>query len=182
MESLSLTSMFYWYWYLISRRTLDFLNFILVIFIFPILPYAIVAYNLMKETEAHQKAFYGDGSLMILCSGILCSFVAMLFEHKNDTEKKLNLFINLILIILFIVITIVFMDAQMNFSRDWAYINRIITITSFILIVTVLASLYLNFRLKINYSDVESFIEEVKRKRIEKKAAKSNKSKGGTRV
>lgn len=182
MNAFSLTNIFYWYWFLISKRTIDFLNFILVIFIFPILPYGIVAYKILHETSEHKKAFYGDGSLMILCSGILCSFVAMLFEHKTESEKKLNSLINLVLIMLFIIITFVFVDAQMTFERDWSYIFKIVGFTSVIIVITVLSALYLNFRLKINYAEVEKFIEEIKKKRIEQKAAKSNKSKGGTRV
>ena len=182
METFSFTNMFYWYWFLISKRTLDFLNFILIIFIFPILPYAIVAYKLMHETDEHARAFYGDGSIIILCSGILCSFVAMLFEHKNENQKKINLFLNLIMIILFIVITLIFIDCQLTFSRSWNYINNIVGITTVILILTVLAALYLNFRLQINYVEVEKFIEDIKRKRLEDKALKSSRSRGGTRV
>lgn len=182
METFSFRNIIYWYWFIISKHTLDFLNFILVIILFPILPYAIVSYKLMNETDEHMRSFYGDGSLMILCSGILCSFVAMLFEHKTENEKKINLFINLVLIIFFIIITFIFVDAQLTFGREWEYINRIYAITSTIIIITILAALYLNFRLKINYTEVENYIEEEKRKKIERRAAKSNKSKGGTRV
>lgn len=182
MGTISLINIIYWYWFIITKRTLDFLNFLIVIFIFPILPYAIVAYKILNESDEHKKAFYGDGSIMILCSGILCSFIAMLFENRNETEKKLSLFINLILIIFFILITFVFVDAQLNFSRSWGDINWVIGLTTGILIITLLSALYLNFRLKVEYTEVQNFIEEIKRKRIEEKASKLNKSKGGTRV
>ena len=182
MDKFSFINILNWYWFLISRRTLDFLIFMLVIFVFPILPYAIVAFKLMNQSDEHLRIFYGDGTIMILCSGILCSFVAMLFEHKSEEGKKLNLFINISLTIIFIILTIIFVDSQLNFFRDWCYIQNIIIVTSVTIIITILAALYLNFRVKINYADVEQFVEEVKRKRIDRKAKKSKQSKGGTKV
>jgi small-conductance mechanosensitive channel len=182
MGTITFKDIINWYWFLISRRKLDFLIFILIIFILPILPYAIVSFKLISETDEHLRTFYGDGSIMILCSGILCSFVSMLFEHRTETEKKINLLINLVLIIFFVIITFIFVDCQLTYLRNWRFISCIIIITSVIYLMTILAALYLNFRLKINYSEVQKFVEEIRRERIDIKAAKSKKSKGGTRV
>lgn len=182
MDKFSLINILNWYWFLISKRTLDLLIFLMVIFIFPILPYGIVAFKLMNQTDEHQRSFYGDGSIMILCSGILCSFVAMLFEHKTEDGKKINQFFNISLIIIFIILTVIFIDCQLNFSRDWYHIQTIFFVTSATVFITILATLYLNFRFKINYAEVELFVEAIKRKRIDRKAAKSRQSKGGTKV
>lgn len=182
MGTISFTNIFYWYWFLIAKRTLDLLNFLILIFIIPILPYAIVACKILNESDEHKRAFYGDGSIMILCSGILCSFFAMLFEHRNEIEKNVSKLINSVLFILFIIILFIFYEAQLNFARRWSDINLVIALTTVILIITLFASLYLNFRLKIDNNEVQKFIEETKRKRIEAKAKKTFKSKGGTRV
>ena len=160
MEPFSLKNIIYWYWFLISQKTIDFLIFITVIFIFPVFPYLVIAFKLRNASDDHLRAFYGDGSIIILCSAILCSFVAMLFEHKNENQKKINLLINLVLIILFISLTLLFIDCQLNFSRDWCFIQTIIIISAGIFFITILAASYLNFRLKINYADVLEFIEK----------------------
>jgi hypothetical protein len=46
----------------------------------------------------------------------------------------------------------------------------------------MLSAMYLNFRVHIEYSEVENYMEEKKRKKLEKEALKKKKSKTGIDV
>jgi hypothetical protein len=181
-ENISISYLYNFYSYLFQKKRADFSIFFILTFIFSLLPYIIVWFSIINVNDENQRSFFGDGSIIALCSGILCSYFAILFDYKGEKEKKDNIIINLLLILFYIFLLLVFRGCQLNFNRSWDFIDCIGILSTFVLIITMFSAMYLNFRIKINYNDVEQFIEEKQRKKFERDALKKKKSKSGIDV
>ena len=174
--------LYYWYKFLYLKQRTNLCIFLIIIFVLPVLPYLIVSFKLFYFGEEQMRLFYGDGSIILLCSGILCSFISILFEHRDEIEKKRNTLMNLGMIVFYVIITVIFIDCQLNFDRKWPFIFIIFLITSIIFLITMLVALYLNFKVNVNYNDVIKLIQESETKKIARKADTSKKSKSGIKV
>lgn len=181
-ENLSFSYLYNFYIYLFQKKKTDFSIFFIITFIFSLLPYIIVWITIIQLNDAKQKVFFGDGSIIALCSGILCSYFAILFDFKGEKEKKDNIVIYLLLILFYIILLFVFRSCQLNFDRSWCFINGIGFLSTLVLIITMFCAMYLNFKVTIKNNDIEKFIEEKKMKKIEKDALIKNKSKSGVNV
>lgn len=170
------------YCYLFEKKRKEFFIFLIITFIFSLLPYIVVFSSIITMDEVNQRSFFGDGSIISLCSGILCSYFAILFEFKSEDEKKDNIIIYLILILFYICLLFVFYKCQLNFNRSWEFICCIIILSAFVLIVTLFSAMYINFKSQIQYSDLEKYILEKKKKKVKKDSGNTKISKNGTQV
>jgi hypothetical protein len=181
-KEFSLKNLFYFYRYLLHKKTNDFLIFFLITFVLALFPYFVVWFSIINLSSEKQQAFYGDGSIIIFCSALLCNYFSMLFEYRSDGEKKRNIVINLVLVLLYVTTVLYFRECQLNFDRSWSFICQTSIISGILLLLTLLIAMYLNFNIHINYKDVQDHIEELKLKKIERQVQKKKKSKGGIEV
>ena len=99
----SISYLYYFFHYLFNRKSKDLLVVGLVNFILGLLPILIVIFfEINGLNESKQTQFYGDGSMIIFCFGVLVSFVSFNFssligeiskiEFNNKHNNKLLLF------------------------------------------------------------------------------------------
>jgi hypothetical protein len=168
------------------NKTGEAVRFFIITFILSLLPYIIVAINLRNETDAHLRGFFGDGSILTLCTGIMCSYLMMLFDFnfKKPNEKAAvrTSIVILILFLIYIGIGFQFYFCQLNFNRAWGYINPVICLSGALLLFTFLVAFYLQFTEKITSIEITNFIEAQEKEKIEKKAKNTSSSQEGTAV
>ena len=170
------------YCYVFEKKRLELIIFLIVNYVFSLLPIVIVSLFVFKLDDATQKGFFGDGSIISLCMGILCTYFSLLFDFKSETEKNKNIIINLVLVIIYVLSFLFFKECQLHFSRSWPFIYTVTFISFIYLIFTFFCSLYLNFRYNVDAADLEKYVEEKKRKKIENAASSKTTSKTGVRV
>ena len=182
LEQWNLSYLCKFYRYILAKKRPEFFTFFIITFVLALLPYFLVWWEINSLPDDKQRSFYGDGSVIILCSGILCSYFGMLFDFKDDQEKRWNKVYNLVLVIIYILLLFVFYKCQLNFNRTWSFISTIVIISALTLILTLLAALFLNFKQHVIYAEVIKYDNELNAKKMEKQALKQSKSKSGINV
>jgi hypothetical protein len=182
LEYPSFGYLYQFYRYVLAKRKMEFAIFFSITFIFSLFPFLILWWEVHGLGDKEQRGFFGDGSILTLCSGILCSYFAILFDYKNEKEKHLNTIVNIGLVILYFTLSYVFIKCQLNFDRNWCFITNIVMLSGFVLLLTIFCAMYLTFKEKVEFADVQKYSEEVKAKKIEKELLKKTKSKKGVSV
>ena len=180
------------YQYLFTKKPIDLIIFLLLTFLLPFVPYIWVAIELClaQEADEHLRAFYGDGSMISLCAGILCAYFAILFDYENQEQggnnnqeqKRFNALINIGLIFLFLIFLFVFKHCQLTFYRSWSFIYQILAISGVGLIITFGAATYLNFNKKVDYAELKKFIDERQSRKTAIRANKTTKTQDGVQL
>jgi len=166
---------FYFYWYLASKRKVDLGIFLIVTFALPLAPYLWVTVSLWKaSTEQAKLSYYGDGSMLTLCAGIVCTYFVLIFDYKDDGEKKKNILINLLLFIFYLILLYVFVMCQLYpGGRTWNFNWNIIYFSGFLLFMTFISGLYFNFYRNIDFKEINDFRRSKKSKRLAEQARTS---------
>ena len=164
------------YKYLFANRRRELIIFIFITFLLPTGPYMYVALKLINDVEEHRKSYYGDGSMITLCAGILCAYFVMLFEFKSEEERVDNTLMNLLLLGFYVVLFLVFAECQLNFDRSWCFNKQIFVLSSLLLLTTSLIAVYFNFKKNFDYPEVDKYLKESDQKVTENKASKVNKT------
>lgn len=171
------------YKYVLIKKSWEFTLFVLVTFVLSLLPYILVSINMPESSE---RGYYGDGSILTLCSGVLCSYFTILFNFdpkilKKDFGPKTGV-ICLVLFIIYVLVLIQFYHCQMNFDRQWPFIWWIIGASGILLCITVFFAAYLHFHRDIQPLEIKNFAEELQRKKVEKQASVDKKGQDGVSV
>lgn len=182
LEYPSFAYLIQFYRYVFAKKKMEFAIFFLITFVFSLFPFLILWWKVHGLGDKEQRGFFGDGSILALCSGILCSYFAILFDYKTEKEKHLNTIVNIGLVLLYFSLSYAFIDCQLNFDRSWCYITDIIILSGLVLILTLFCAMYLTFKEKVDFADVQKYTDEVNAKKIEKESLKKSKSKNGTSV
>ena len=182
METKILFDFDYYYSYyelLIKEKTTEFFAFVLINFVFPLLPYVFIAIEMFFYADTQRKNYYGDGSIILFCSGILCTYFAILLENKKSKVKEWNPLIILGLILFYVITFFIFYKCQMNFSRSWCFIIIILLFSLIALIFTFIAATHLNFRSEYPYEKVKEYMLNKRKDSISEKANNIDKTDDG---
>lgn len=158
------------YCFLFLNKKKELISFFLITFILPLLPYLLVSYKLFNQSDSHQRAYYGDGSMLTLCAGILCSYFVILFEFKSENQKQTNSILNIVFVIGYVLMTFIFLECQLNFDRNWDFIHSIYIVSGILLLFTFLSAAYLNFEKNCDYKEMYDFFQERNRLKMTKKS------------
>lgn len=175
----------YFYRYLFCKRGKEVLLVIVFNFIIGLLPILMLIFFELDDFTSEQKLqFYGDGSLIIFCFGVLMSFVNFNFNfllNKNEIEIK-NISVNKALLFCFCLLYYffsykLFERAQLNFAKDWCFVISLNAVSFFFLIIAFFFVLYMKFADEIDYAIVNPFREEIIRKKQVANASKKEETK-----
>ena len=167
----------YFYRYLIDKEWKDLLILVGINFILGLLPIAIVWFYVMSLNDCQQRAFYGDGTVIIFCFGVLVSFTGHLFEFKNINDNKNRILLYIFLIPVYVIAILFFKESQLNFDRSWEFIRWVILVSTLLLVISLFVVCYLKFSMKFNYSIIHPYKEQIQLQKKEKKMIKlENKS------
>lgn len=178
--------------FLFLRKTKDLIIFFSMIFFLSLLPYIIVAINLDYSDSKQLKSFYGDGSILTLCTGILLSYYTVFLypSHKtengnenNSNQESKNPFdlINISLIAIYGIVLLQYYFCQTN-DRDTKMIVKVIIGSFLLLIFTFGISAFLHFRDKVSFAEIQKYIEEKKEKELSQKANETKKTDDGVQL
>jgi|25_taG_2_1085351.scaffolds.fasta_scaffold00090_28 Na+/H+-translocating membrane pyrophosphatase len=173
----------YFYRYMFCKKGKELLEVGLTNFILGLSPILyLIIFEVPEFTKEQNLQFFGDGSLIIFCFGVLVSFVTVNFSiiRENASLEKLRniktnnaIFIALCILYYFISYKI-FEKAQVNFDRTVNFIV-IINLASFLfLIIAFLIVVYLKFSEEYDYSVINPYREKIQAKRKAKEAAKKD--------
>jgi hypothetical protein len=181
----NITYLYYFYHFLIKKKSKELLvvgtiNFLLGLF--PIL--LVIMFEINSLPDFKKVQFYGDGSMIIFCFGVLVSFISFNFsnilgkiseiEFTNKQNNKLLL--SALCIMYYFISYKIFEKAQLNFSRTWEFIYWI-NGTSFIFIfIAFLLVIYMRYSDDYDYSVIHPYKEKIISDIISKKAAKKKKN------
>ncbi|SCX00302.1 hypothetical protein [Flavobacterium saliperosum] len=181
----NISYLYYFYHYLFKKETKELIKVGVVNFLlglFPIL--LVILFHVRKLTNEEQVQFYGDGSMIIFCFGVLVSFVSYNFsesyremkesEFKNKQTNKILLFA--LCFIYYFISYKIFEMAQLNFSRTWGFIYCVNGISFIFIAIAFLLVIYLNFSDKFDYSKIQPYKESIMAEKMAKKAAKKRSS------
>ncbi|GAA3935711.1 hypothetical protein [Hymenobacter algoricola] len=173
------TYFFSFYQYLFASKKKEMMAFIIITFILPVVPYIWVA---LKLEESSKRAFYGDGSMLTLCAGILCTYFILIFDFEDEDAKKRNILINLVLFLLYLFILYVFIECQLTLNRSWVFITVIEWISGVILFITFIIGTYFYFHKNAIYTEVEEFKKNRQAKKIAEKAEEVTQTTDGIKL
>lgn len=185
-EQLTLSYIIDFFRFLVANKRGELVRFILVTFLLSLLPYIIVSLSLWNATDIHKRGYYGDGSILTLCAGIMCSYLTMLFDFNfkkpNDKTAVRTSIVIILMLVFYVLITVLFAFCQNNFDRNKGFIVFVVSCSTILLILTFFASCYLQFIEKVTPNEVINFAEERQRIKIENKTKKPFSSQEGTAV
>jgi Na+-transporting methylmalonyl-CoA/oxaloacetate decarboxylase gamma subunit len=182
----NISYLYYFYHYLFKRQIKEVLVFGTINFLlglFPIL--LVIIFEINGRPDCEKVQFYGDGSMIIFCFGVLVSFVTFnistLIGEKTEVES-INAINNKRMLIAFSLIYYlisykIFEKAQINFARTWEFIYWINGMSYVFIVIAFLLVVYMTYSDKYNYSVIQPYKEEVIAEEKAKKAVKKNKSK-----
>lgn len=181
----SISYLYYFFHYLFNRKSKDLLVVGLVNFILGLLPILIVIFfEINGLNESKQTQFYGDGSMIIFCFGVLVSFVSFNFssligeiskiEFNNKHNNKLLLFA--LCFIYYFISYKIFEKAQLNFTRTWEFIYWINGFSFIFILIAFLLVIFMKYSEEHDYSVIIPYKEKIITDRMAKKAAKKNQS------
>jgi hypothetical protein len=181
----SISFLYYFYHYLFNKRSKDLLVISCMNFILGLLPILIVIFFEINGLDDSKKIqFYGDGSMIIFCFGVLVSFVSFNFpnvigkiseiEFNNKHNNKLLLFA--LCFIYYLIAYKLFEKAQLNFSRTWEFIYWINGISFIFIFIAFLLVIFMKYSEEYGYSVINPYREKIITDKMAKKAAKKNKS------
>ncbi len=183
----NLSYLFYFYRYLFKNQGKELLVVGVVNFLIGLAPILLVILFELKGLDGEKlRQFYGDGSMIIFCFGVLVSFLTINFAKLNlrtkTTEDGNNISNNNILllslsIIYYISAYKIFEKAQTNFDRSWEFIYWINGISGLFLIVAFFIIVYVKFSSEYNYAVIHPYMEDTRAKRKAKRAAKKQERK-----
>ena len=159
--------------YLWSEKRMDFLTHIIILFVLPTLPYIILTVEILQMSNEAQIGFFGDGSMISLCIGIICTYFWKTHDFKEGAKQR-HRFFNVVAIIIYIILLAIFMDCQISTPRSVGHICLILAISLVVLIITFIISLVLTFE---NYVEFEEFKQKIRLERADATVDKSPKSK-----
>lgn len=164
------------YKYLFSEKKRELIIFALITFLLPVGPYIYLSLKLINDTDAHKLSFYGDGSMITLCAGIMCSYFVMLFEYSSDEERMNNTLLNLLLLMFYVILFLVFVECQLNFDRNWCFNFKIAILSTILILATFFVASYFNFKKNFSYYEVSKYNKDTEQKSIETKAQQVSKT------
>lgn len=185
-SELSLKYLCNFYKIVFLKRPWEFWLFFISTFVLSLLPYILVSFNNYDAPEYELRRYYGDGSILTLCSGILCSYYTILFDFKNiklkDLDGAKNGVVNLVLLIIYALVVFQFFHCQMATDKPTSFILLIIFFSSILLLFTILSTAYWHFSRQIEPIEVHQFIEKGERKKLEKKANSTQRTDDNIRI
>lgn len=178
--------------FLFFRKTKDLILFFVIIFFLSLLPYIVVAINLDYSNNEQILSFYGDGSILTLCTGILLSYYTVFLYPSNKNENTQNNgdnqisnnpydLINVLLFVIYALVLIQFYFCQTR-DRDVNMILKVFFGSILLLIFTFGVAVYLHFRDKVSFAEIQKYIDEKKEKKLSKKAKDTNKTDDGVQL
>jgi len=184
-EGLNIQYLLNFYEFLVFKKGKKLFIFLLIVFVSSLLPYIIVARSLDYDNQVQLKNYYGDGSILTLCSGILLSYFTVFFnskKKKQDEERKDDdILIAIAFLIIYALVLLQFYLCQTE-NRDWTMIINVIIESTLLLLLTLGVSAFLHFREDISYLDIQKYIEEKKEKKLSKKAKDTKKTNDGVQL
>lgn len=173
--------LYYFYRYMVCVRGKELLEVGLTNFLLGLSPILyLIIFEVPEFTTDQNLQFFGDGSLIIFCFGVLVSFVTINFSEIKETtslEKWKNIKTNNAILLALCIIYYffsykIFEKAQINFDRTLNFII-IINLASFLfLIIAFLIVVYLKFSIEYDYSVINEYRENIQANRKAKEAAK----------
>lgn len=179
-EGLNLKYLANFYKYLYAEKGKNLAVFVLITFVTSLLPYFIVAINIDYNNNSQVKSFYGDGSILTLCTGILLSYYTVFLDFKRkklrDFDNADNTLITVSLLIIYAIVLLQFYLCQTTNDRSFSMIIEVIFGSLILIILTIAISTYLHFKEVITYSDVHNYFEQKERNRLTKASKNSYKT------
>lgn len=177
--------LYYFYHYLFKMRSKELLVVGTINFLLGLLPILLVIIFEINELPDSKKVqFYGDGSMIIFCFGVLVSFVSFNFsniinkiselEFNNKQNNKLLLFA--LCFVYYFISYKIFEKAQLNFSRTWYFIYWINGISFVFIVFAYFLVIYMRYTDEYDYSVINPYRENIIADRLAKKAAKKKKN------
>ncbi len=189
-EGLNIQYLINFYSYLFAEKAKRLTVFLLTIFFASLLPYIIVAFSLDYSNSNQMKSFYGDGSILTLCTGILLSYYTVFLEFRenkgrNDDEKKNisddNRLITVSLLIVYAVVLVQFYLCQTT-ARDMIMILQVVIGSILLFLLTLIVSSYLHFREEVSFADVQSHEDKRRIQKLKRSSEKTVKTEDGMKL
>ncbi len=144
--------------YLWAKKRLDLLVHLIILFILPTLPYIYISIKILYKSFDTQISYFGDGSIISLCIGIICAYFGRTHDYQNDGQKSKHRFFNVFAVILYITLLLFFIECQLTSPRSLCFIYGIVALSFIVLLFTVLGSLILTFD---NYQDFMDYKDDL---------------------
>lgn|GEM_PF-3452750 len=155
--------------YVRKKRTGEFTNMVLVNFVLGLTPVLVIsAISFFYVGMPKFLKFYGDGSVIIVCSSIIVTYILKLTAEYNEVDfKEFRTTLQSLSVILLLICFGFFIFAQLDDQKTITTRIVIIFISFFVLVATFAIVFFVHFCNKIDYlSDVQTFIDDLKRKQM----------------
>ncbi|RZM14530.1 MAG: hypothetical protein EOO88_44100, partial [Pedobacter sp.] len=87
--------------YLWDRKRLEMIISLTILFVLPTLPYVYISIKMLARPFNDQIGYFGDGSMISLCIGIVCTYFGRTHDFKNDGEKNKHKLFNLAAVVIY---------------------------------------------------------------------------------
>lgn len=174
MFEMQLTEFPVFFSYLWAKKRMDMFTHLIISFILPTLPYIFISWKVLQRPLQDQISFFGDGSMISLCIGIICVYFWKTHDFKNDRQKSQHKLFNVLAVIIYIILIVVFMECQLSTPRSIPFIITILIVSILVMMITILISLIITFD---DYPDFQNYKESISLKKAESNTQSPAKSK-----
>ncbi len=165
--------------YLWVKKRYELLTSILILFVLPTFPYIILSVEMLNRPFKDQLNYFGDGSMISLCIGIICTYFGKTHDFKTVDEKNKHKLYNVIAVLIYFALIYLFMECQKTSPRTQLFIWVIAGVSLVVLLFTSIFSLMLSFD---DYPDFQKYKEQSRLKDTEQKIVGESNSKSKIKV